>query len=106
MLKLPQWALLAGAALVLTACQGDGPSETAMEKAWLSWAGRQTVRGFEKVSCKQKAEGKPWFCRFRTSHQVRRGRHKATLVANRSGYYQQDGGRWTYLGKLTGEAGN
>lgn len=106
MLKLPQWALLAGAALVLTACQGDGPSETAMEKAWLSWAGRQTVRGFEKVSCKQKAEGKPWFCRFRTSHQVRRGRHKATLVANRSGYYQPHDGGWTYLGKLTGEAGN
>lgn len=106
MLKQPQWALLAGAALILTACQGDGPSESAMEKAWLSWAGRQTVRNFEKVSCKQKTEGKRWLCRFRTSHRIRRGRGRATLVANRSGYYQQDSGGWTYLGKLTGEAGN
>ncbi|MDH3232813.1 MAG: hypothetical protein OEQ29_04755 [Alphaproteobacteria bacterium] len=105
MLKHPPWALVAGVALLLTACQGDGPSQSAMEKAWLSWAGRQTVRDFEKISCKQ-AEGKRWFCRFRTRHRFRRGRRKGTLVANRSGYYQPHGGGWTYLGKLTGKAGN
>lgn len=105
MLKSLRSAPLAGAALLLSACQGDGPPEAAMEKAWLAWAGRADVRGFEKVSCKKAAETR-WRCTFKTRHRMRRGGHRLTLTANRSGVFQQHAGRWTYLGKLTGEANN
>ena len=92
------WGLLAGAALLLSACKGDGPPESAMEQAWLAWSGRSQIRGFEKVSCKQATEAR-WLCRFRTRHRVRRGRRRGELVAKRSGFYQLAEGNWTYLGK-------
>jgi len=98
MVKLPRWGLLAGAALLLAACQDASPSEEAMEKAWLAWSGRTQIPGFEKVSCK-KADATRWFCRFRTRHNLRRGARRATLVAKRSGYYQLAEGDWTYHGK-------
>lgn len=99
MVKITRWPLLVGATALLAGCQDDGPSEAAMEKAWLAWAGGQQVRSFEKVSCK-KAHETRWFCRFRTRHTVRRrGGRRAVLEAKRSGYYQLAEGDWTYHGK-------
>ena len=98
MVKLSRWVVAVGAAALLAGCQSDGPSESAMEKAWLAWAGHPQVRGFEKLSCR-KAEEARWFCRFRTRHALRRGGRRATLVAKRSGFYQLAEGDWTYLGK-------
>lgn len=98
MSEVGRWGLMAAAALALTACQDNGPPETAMESAWLAWAGQEQVLDFEKVSCEEAGETR-WLCRFRTRHHVRRGGRRMTLVANRSGYYQFASEQWTYHGK-------
>lgn len=85
-------------AVALAGCGEDGPPEDAMRQAWLAWADRERVQGFEKVSCKADGEAQ-WFCRFRTRHVTRRGNRRMRLVANRSGYYRHEDGRWRYQGK-------
>ena len=86
------------AAVALAGCGEDGPPEDAMRQAWLAWAERPQVQGFEKVSCKADGEAR-WFCRFKTRHTRRRGSRRLHMVANRSGYYRHTDGRWSYHGK-------